>query len=242
MNIPINRISHFPESIIAFTTQRIRPGTMDGNMGTTVTYDYPFVHQTRMRCFSEQNIHTYDTIYAFQTHSDHVAWIQPKQSHVTLFDIDGMLTCIPGKNLVIITADCIPIFLCTKSGSHIGLLHAGWRGTVRGILSHALRMLQRDGVNLQHVWIHYGPSLLNCCFEITEELVPLFYTAQRISQTHWTVDLFTENTRLALRTGIPEENITFTNHCTGCRNDLYFSYRKEPAPTGRIMSVIAKRI
>jgi len=41
--------------------------------------------------------------------------------------------------------------------------------------------------------------------------------------------------------GLRDGNIYVSNLCTGCRRDLFFSYRKEGAASGRMMSVIGVR-
>lgn len=39
--------------------------------------------------------------------------------------------------------------------------------------------------------------------------------------------------------GLREDAITMATDCTSCRNDLYFSHRKENGKTGRMMAFIA---
>lgn len=45
-------------------------------------------------------------------------------------DTDGMVTDIPGINLVIYTADCMPVSFYDPVKKVIAVAHSGWRGTI----------------------------------------------------------------------------------------------------------------
>jgi YfiH family protein len=51
------------------------------------------------------------------------------------------------------------------------------------------------------------------------------------------LDLVKANTRQAIEAGVPAKNVEALNLCTGCRTDIFFSYRKEHV-TGRMMAVV----
>jgi hypothetical protein len=55
------------------------------------------------------------------------------------------------------------------------------------------------------------------------------------------LDLRKANHSQLLAAGLRAENIFVSDLCTGCRTDLLFSYRKEGARSGRLMSVIGIR-
>jgi hypothetical protein len=52
------------------------------------------------------------------------------------------------------------------------------------------------------------------------------------------LDLVAANHRQLLDVGLPEANIEALGLCTACRTDLFFSYRAEHGPTGRLMGAI----
>jgi len=52
------------------------------------------------------------------------------------------------------------------------------------------------------------------------------------------LDLRAANHWQLVHAGLDPRNIAVSTLCTGCRTDLFFSYRKEGAGTGRMMSVI----
>lgn len=54
------------------------------------------------------------------------------------------------------------------------------------------------------------------------------------------LDLVEANRRQLLAAGVRAEHIESLGWCTGCRRDLFFSYRKEHV-TGRMMAVVGIR-
>jgi YfiH family protein len=52
------------------------------------------------------------------------------------------------------------------------------------------------------------------------------------------LDLVKANVRQLRAVGVPARNITASELCTSCRNDLLFSYRKERGQTGRLLAAI----
>lgn len=53
-------------------------------------------------------------------------------------EADGSYTRSPGRVCAVLTADCLPLFLCDGAGGQVGLFHVGWRGLAAGIVEHAL--------------------------------------------------------------------------------------------------------
>jgi polyphenol oxidase len=54
------------------------------------------------------------------------------------------------------------------------------------------------------------------------------------------LDLIAANRAILSEAGVRPENISASGLCTGCRSDLFFSYRREHT-TGRMMAAIAIR-
>jgi polyphenol oxidase len=55
-----------------------------------------------------------------------------------------------------------------------------------------------------------------------------------------TLDLIAANRAILLDAGVPAHQISASEFCTACRNDIFFSYRRERS-TGRMMSAIGLR-
>jgi len=80
---------------------------------------------------------------------------------------DGSYTFSPGVVCAILTADCMPLFLSSKSGDRVALVHAGWRGLADGIIEQGVDRLDCAGDELV-AWA--GPCIGPDAFEIGDEV------------------------------------------------------------------------
>jgi polyphenol oxidase len=88
---------------------------------------------------------------------------------------DGMITDIPGLNLAVQTADCLPVILVDPKHHAIGVFHAGWRGTVQRIVEKGVGEMRRlFRSNPRHILAAIGPGALGCCYETGEEIRTAF--------------------------------------------------------------------
>ena len=64
------------------------------------------------------------------------AWINQTHSKITV-DADSISSIVNadasyskklGTVCGVLTADCLPVFVCNKQGTAVGIAHAGWRG------------------------------------------------------------------------------------------------------------------
>jgi copper oxidase (laccase) domain-containing protein len=53
---------------------------------------------------------------------------------------------------------------------------------------------------------------------------------------HWWLDLWAANADQLVAAGVSPDSILSPRLCTGCRRDLFFSYRKE-GPAGRLATL-----
>ncbi|QWA09001.1 peptidoglycan editing factor PgeF [Sodalis ligni] len=88
-------------------------------------------------------------------------------------EADGLITSTPGILLHVLTADCLPILFCRRDGKSIGVVHAGWRGLLAGIVeAFAAQLAYPDG---PANWVAaIGPAAGPCCYEVSESLVEDF--------------------------------------------------------------------
>lgn len=98
-----------------------------------------------------------------QVHGAQVVTVTQPGEHAGT-DADAAVTATPGCSLVVRTADCAPIVLEGQRG--VGLVHAGWRGLVAGVVDAAVDALRAlDGGPLR---AHLGPCIRAGCYEFGE--------------------------------------------------------------------------
>ncbi|TCV99991.1 polyphenol oxidase family protein [Biostraticola tofi] len=89
-------------------------------------------------------------------------------------EVDGLITFTPGVLLTVLTADCLPLLFCRRDGQAIGVVHAGWRGLLAGIIEQFARLIAAQG-NHPADWLAVvGPAAGPCCYEVGHPLVADF--------------------------------------------------------------------
>ncbi len=148
-----------------------------------------------------------------------------------LGDGDALLENTPGHLVAVKTADCIPILLVDEEHRAVAAVHAGWRGTVQGILRRAVRTM-RDEFGSDPARLHaaIGPGIGKCCYEVGAEVAVHFGEA---GAAH--IDLAEANRGQLLETGVPETQIYSVRICTKC-DDEFHSYRRDKEKSGRMLS------
>jgi YfiH family protein len=138
-------------------------------------------------------------------------------------DADALWTEEPDVALVVLTADCVPILLADRSGRRIGVVHAGWRGLVAGMVEEAVRALGAPETLAAFI----GPSIGPCCYEVGEDVAAP--AAERLGnvvyrrgdRTH--LDLWRCATTALAQAGVRE--VWPAALCTRCEPDRFYSHR-----------------
>ena len=165
---------------------------------------------------------------------------------------DALTTDSPGVLLGVKTADCVPVVLGDSRTGACAAVHAGWRGTLAGIVRHALVTLQKEfGTKPEDVRAAIGPAALACCYEVGPEVIEAFRAGVSnadalftpTQEGHALVDLHRANLEQLTESGVSPERIHALPLCTICRPEDFFSYRRDKklhGRTGRLLSVIGR--
>lgn len=154
---------------------------------------------------------------------------------------DGLTVTKPGLTAAIRTADCVPLLLVDEHARWAAVVHAGWRGTVAGIASVAVRCAEEFGVSPRRLRAAIGPSIGPCCYEVGDEVAARFEEAGLDvdnSAAKPRLDLRAINRALLIRAGVASARIQLCGPCTRCRRDLYWSFRADGDRAGRQLSWI----
>ncbi|NOU24114.1 MAG: peptidoglycan editing factor PgeF [Methylotenera sp.] len=160
-----------------------------------------------------------------------------------LQNADASFTTKPNVVCVTMTADCLPVLLCDKSGSVVAAVHAGWRGLCDGAIEAAVNKL---AVDKREILAWLGPAIGPKAFEVGDEVREQFIakdaqaeTAFKANGNKWLGDIYTiARQRL--------NNLSVTqiyggsineNFCTYTDEARFFSFRRDNA-TGRMASLI----
>lgn len=217
------------------------------NLGGSVGDDPVHVAENRIRIFNELGrapasihdvwlVHGTDIVYADAP--------RPLDKHPERADI--ILTDNPEVSLFMRFADCVPLLFHDPKKQVIGISHAGWMGTVKGVATTTIEAMQtRYGSKPEDILAGIGPSIGLDHYEVGEDVVLQFREkygkdAERILQTrngsHY-LDLWAANLIQLQNAGV--EQVQVSGVCTACHLDDWFSHRAEKGKTGRFGALMA---
>lgn len=161
-------------------------------------------------------------------------------------DADGLMTTAAGITLVTHHADCVPVYLYEPGIHAAALLHSGWRGTLKSIVSGAVdRLSELPGFRADRLLAVIGPSIRSCCFEVEKDVYSLFREKYREAGLYaqlgggkWSIDLQGIIKADLIKHGLDEKNIHDCEICTKCNRDLFFSYRGDAGRTGSLAAFL----
>ena len=162
---------------------------------------------------------------------------------------DAIFTNNPEITLFMRFADCVPILIYDPEKQVVGIVHAGWQGTVNNIVGHAIKTISvRYGIDPAALHAGIGPSIgpdhyiVGC--DVIKQVKKNFgdNDSQKLltiigSNTHF--DLWRANQLFLERAGV--KFIERADICTACNLQDWYSHRAEKGLTGRFGALIALR-
>lgn len=160
---------------------------------------------------------------------------------------DGLISLTPGLLLAAYFADCVPVFFVDPDIPAVGVAHAGWRGTLGGIVNRMVEQFQMAfSTPPERLLVWIGPAVGPCCYRVDQEVAEQFSSLPFVSDgaaisrrgnSFW-LDLKLINRLRLLDAGVNETNMDMSNHCTCCEPQQFFSHRKQGPATGRMAALI----
>ena len=140
-------------------------------------------------------------------------------------EADALMTDTPLLALTIRTADC-QSFLVYEPRAHVaGLIHAGWRGLLRGIIPSAFDLLWDEwNIRPEDTYVAAGPSLCRECSGFSNPQEELRGIDSRFFQGNL-VDLRGIAEDQLWNLGVREERFERQPDCTACDCGIYWTYR-----------------
>jgi len=240
---------------------RINPGPVVGGFTSRQAGNLRFhsadqhgVATARHTVLAELGVVSFPLVETQQVHGDNVFVVtlsslqkirKPDGRYVAPAS-DALITTMSEVTLSLYYADCVPILLWLPRGRGIGLVHAGWRGSlqnVAGKTDSALCRLTNTSPTELHAIL--GPSICRDCYEVGPEvaeqaaILPDAEDFLRREDQHWHLDLKALNSWLLVEAGVDPERVEVSSLCTRCRPDLFFSYRAEGPGCGEMGAFIA---
>jgi len=141
---------------------------------------------------------------------------------------------------VVMVADCLPILLCDRRGTCVGIAHAGWRGLASGVVAQTVAALPASPNELL---AYLGPCIGPNAFEVGDEVRQAYLTLDPQHATafrphpsgRWWCDLPNLARQVLHHSGVSA--IYGGQDCTVSDPERFFSYRRNGV-TGRMAALI----
>ena len=151
---------------------------------------------------------------------------------------DALYTNRKNEVCAILTADCLPIFITDTLGQEVAIVHAGWKGLLRGVIEETLKAF-----NSKNLVAHFGPAISQDSFKVGEEVrdqyvlkdISFKSSFKTISDKQY-LDLY-DAAKLILNS-FDIYKISGGDECTFKQKDKYFSYRRDGKHSGRMANLI----
>lgn len=216
----------------AFTTRQggVSAAPFDSlNLGFTTGDNPSAVTENRRRVLSAVGADPERTSLTWPKHE--TAVVRASQVGVLARTIDppgdGIWTDDPGRSLLVLSADCVPIAVSCEGPDAMAVVHAGWRSLEADIGASVVRALPPGKLSAA-----LGPAIGPCCFRVDPELRGRFrerFGARVVTSD--TIDLWT-STQVQLEDVGCRVDEVFA-HCTMCGPERFYSYRRDGRRAGR---------
>jgi hypothetical protein len=189
-----------------------------------------------------------ESVYdVWQVHGTEVICTQaPRPAETMHRKADAILTDRPEVTLFMRFADCVPVMFYDPRRRVVGLAHAGWKGTVGGMVTETVAAMQVEyGSDPADIQAAIGPSIAAHHYPVGPEVVAEVEKAfgeeagglldRSNGQAHF--DLWAANRLLLERAGVRQVEVA--GICTACHLEDWYSHRGEQGQTGRFGVLIA---
>ena len=236
--IQSNLLNQFSNLTQGFTTKD------SGNLAFHVEDVEINVIENHKRLAKELEYDAESLIYMRQVHKTDVQVITDTHNFYTPPTCDALITDKKNTPLMVMVADCSPILFYDSKKEVIAVAHAGRVGTFGNIIASTLKSFRENfNSKAEDIFVSVGASIKSCCYEVGEEIVQeadtlnLEYAIIKRDNSYF-LDISAILKRQLRNENIPQNNIEFSDECSCCNDDKYFSYRAQKH-MGRFAGVIS---
>jgi polyphenol oxidase len=216
------------------------------NLGGSVGDAAEHVTENRLHVFNSMGCDPVSIHDVWLIHSTNIVYADaPRSLEEPAAKADILFTNRPGVTLLMRFGDCVPILFHDPVEKVIGIAHAGWVGTLNGVVKAAVEgMRSQYGCKPENIVAGIGPSIGVDHYEVGADVISQFQqshgASDRILQTRngsTYLDLWAANEIQLHNAGIMQVQVS--GICTACHVDDWFSHRAEKGKTGRFGALIA---
>jgi len=179
-------------------------------------------------------------VLSHQVHGSAVRWHEALPEGWLILDgLDAHATGERGVLLTVTVADCIPVYLTVPGKGAIALVHAGWRGTVAGVLARSVELLKWRGfAKTSEIVMHCGIGICGECYEVGSEVATQFDIAPPPGAGPVRLDLRAVLVQQARELGV--EQVSISPWCSAEGRGRFYSHRASGGRDGRMVAYLGR--
>ena len=110
-----------------------------------------------------------------QIHSNNFYYINKKSKlNNNKFEGDALITNRPNTPIGVLTADCAPILIFDQKSKMIAAIHAGWKGSYKGIVKQVVKFMIKKGCTTDNITAVIGPCISLKSYEVKQDFMKKF--------------------------------------------------------------------
>lgn len=229
-----------PDCVKAVSTTRIGgfslPPYDSFNLGTHVDDDPVLVKKNR-DYLAQLALLPEQPKWLDQIHSNRVITSPEWQAGT---QADAIISTQTNHVCSIMTADCLPILLCSRQGTSVAAIHAGWRGLASGVIEQTVALFPEAPSDII-AWL--GPAIGPAQFEVGQDVYDSFSSPYfdrdnafiKTDAAHYLANIFLLAKQQLNYLGVTA--VSGGGSCTASLPEQFFSYRRDNV-TGRMATLI----
>lgn len=189
-------------------------------------------------------------VFVHQSHSDRIMKVKEEDlskganNFESGMDCDALYTYLKNVPLVIFHADCVPLFFTDATTKLVGIIHAGFEGTLKHVVYKSIKkVIEEENINQLNLRFYIGPYRRVDSFAVNEhtetDVVSAGY-AHALLNHKFDDGLAVKSDLYEL--GIKESQINDCLLDTVTSDEFYSAYRTHASeiktPAGRLVSLI----
>lgn len=236
-----------PDNVYAVTTTRMGGHSKyefeSMNLGDRTEDNIVSIAKNRNELYNQLDLPCEPT-WLYQSHSNKVLRLYEDTNFNQ--NADASYTTVGNKICVVLTADCLPILLTSRTGDVVAAIHAGWRGLADNVVENTISsILHFASCRPENLLAWLGPAIGPSMFEVGEDVRDAFvqhsvqarkaFRPVPMSEEKWLANIYMLARQRLDDMGVSE--ISGGNFCTATQYEKFYSYRREHR-TGRMASLI----
>jgi len=180
MKLASSLLSAIPGLRHAFFTRHggVSGGIYDSLNGGLGSSDNPAsIGENRRRMAEQMGVTPAHLLSVWQVHSADAVVAAGPWEDASRPRADAIVTRSEGLAIGVTAADCGPVLLVDPNARVIGAAHAGWKGTLTGILESTVAAMEQLGAERSGIVAAIGPLIRQHSYEVGGEFVERFIEA-----------------------------------------------------------------